>query len=139
MLLGEYLGNLRIKFQACQSSQRQEDRDFSEMALEAPLPQEADGQEGGDTLRKGAGDVLEATVPSADFMGSTGWNHAQLSRVVTSRMKQTRVTQGSDMHPQRPGWELGLTPWANAKWGRWWAVVSGRGGLDILEGAWSRE
>lgn len=108
MLLGESLGNLRIKFQAHQSSQEhlpqcQEDRDFSEMALEAPLPQEADGQEGGDTLRKGSGDVQEATVPSTDFMGSTGWNHAQLSRVVTSRMKQTRGTQGSDMHPQRPG------------------------------------
>ena len=57
MLLRGYLGNLRIKFQAHQSSQKhlpwhREDRDCWEMALEAPLPPEADGQEGGDTLRK---------------------------------------------------------------------------------------
>lgn len=109
MLLGEYLGNLRIKFQARRSSQEhlpwhQEDRDFWEMALEAPLPQEADGQEGvPHTLRKGSEDVQETSVTSTDFMGSTGWNPAQLSQVVTSRMKQTRGTQGSDMHPQRQG------------------------------------
>ena len=51
------------------------------MALEAPLPQEADWQEGGDTLRKGSGDVQEATVPSIDLwealdgtmLSSPGW------------------------------------------------------------------
>ena len=99
MLLGEYLGNLRIKFQAHPSSQKHlpwlgEDRDCWEMALEAPLPQEADRQEGGDTLRKGSGMCRR---------GSPGWNHAQLSWVVSSKMRQRRGVRGSDMHPQRPG------------------------------------
>lgn len=59
------------------------------MALERG--QEADGQEGGDTLREGwwkpTRNVQEASVPSAGFMGSAGCSCVQHSRVVTRSMK----------------------------------------------------